>query len=579
MHKNIELSESVDRSIFSFEDSDYRAVNAPMRQDSHSSDGDNAYPEDETLPYSSLNSDMDLYDLDETNSEDFIENSHSGSQRHENDADYLTDDQIDDPIRIYLSQMGELPMFSREEEIKIARLVERRRSRYFCYLMSNDYLLHQALDILEKVYAGELRLDRTLEVSVTNAATKNRYVKILEPNLITLRNLVSRSTEAFKIAFKKSLSSKRRHNAWKTMVSVRFKAARLIEETGLRLERLEEAIRQFKEIADKMEYLHTQINLCKDDPKKETFKKSLKEELQYFIEQTHESPLTMARRIKKIKKYEDLYDQAKRRLSSGNLRLVVAIAKKFRNCGVSFLDLIQEGNTGLMRAVEKFESNRGYKFSTYATWWIRQAVMRATTDFGRPIRIPIHMVEVIRRVRAARHELQRENYVDPTVEETAQRAGIDPKLTYNIIQMCRPPISLDQPVAGKEDSYFGEYLSDQHEDDPLNDINVLALRERINIALKDLTYREREIIRLRYGLLDGYAYTLEEVGQIFAVTRERVRQIEAKAVRKLQRPERCRLLSPFVQRGDEDPMDILKKRKNRKRKPKKIAPENTMTEK
>lgn len=567
MHNNIESSELIGRPVYSIDDLDYTANRAELEQGSCSCRPDGAYSIMGANPYDSMETDSELpYDYEISDSEEFTADQLKKARQFEKDVDILTDDQIDDPIRIYLTQMGEEPMLSREQEIQVAKLVERRRSHFFCYLISNDYFLRYAMEILEKVNSGELRLDRTLEVSVTNAETKFRYVNILEPNLITLRSLVKRSEEQFKIAFNKSYSSRRRHDAWKKMVFIRFKAARLIEETGLRMERLEEAIRQFREIADKMEYLQNQIQSCKNDPKKEQFLKSLREELQYFIEQTHESPITMARRMKKIHKYESLYDQAKRRLSLGNLRLVVSIAKKFRNRGVSFLDLIQEGNTGLMRAVEKFESNRGYKFSTYATWWIRQAVMRATTDYGHAIRIPIHMVDAIRRVRAARHELQRENYIDPTVEETANRAGLDPKLTYNIIQMCRTPVSLDQPVGDNEDTYFGEYLSDRHTDDPLDSVNTNALRERINAALKDLTYREREIIRLRYGLLDGNAYTLEEVGKIFDVTRERVRQIEAKAVRKLQRPERCRQLSPFVQRGDEDPVEVLKKRKNRKRK-------------
>lgn len=574
MHKEIESSETIGRSVYSIDDQDFNAENTDMQRRACSCRPDGAYSIGGTNPYDSIEDSELPYDFEASDSEEFTDDQFKQAQQFEKDVVILTDDQIDDPIRIYLTQMGEEPMLTREEEIRVAKLVERRRSRYFCYLMSNDYLLRQALEILEGVNSGELRLDRTLEVSVTNAETKTRYVNILEPNLITLRNLVQRSTQFFKTAFNKSYSSKRRHDAWRKMVFVRFKAARLIEETGLRMERLEDAIRQFREVADKMDYLQKQIQACQNDPKKEKFQKSLREELQYFIEQTHESPITMARRMKKVQKYGNLYDQAKRRLSSGNLRLVVSIAKKFRNRGVSFLDLIQEGNTGLMRAVEKFESNRGYKFSTYATWWIRQAVMRATTDYGHAIRIPIHMVDAIRRVRAARHELQRENYIDPTVEETAKRAGLDPKLTYNIIQMCRTPLSLDQPVGDNEDAYFGEYLSDNHTEDPLETINTNTLRERINAALKSLTYREREIIRLRYGLLDGNAYTLEEVGRIFDVTRERVRQIEAKAVRKLQRPERCRQLSPFVQRGDEDPMEILKKRKNRKRKiSKKAVPE------
>ena len=270
------------------------------------------------------------------------------------------------------------------------------------------------------------------------------------------------------------------------------------------------------------------------------------DELRTILLACQESPSSLRLRVKFLRKTYSEYQQVKRELSEGNLRLVVSIAKKYRNRGLSFLDLIQEGNAGLMRAVDKFEYRRGFKFCTYATWWIRQAITRAVADQSRTIRIPVHMVETMSRVRTCSRQLLQELGREPSLEEVARRSETTIDEARRVLAMSRYPISLDRPVGNSEDSHFGDLLPDGEAESPSIGASQEMLRGRIQDVLKTLSYREREIIKLRYGLGDGYSYTLEEVGHIFKVTRERIRQIEAKAVRKLQQPSRSQELVGFL---------------------------------
>ena len=464
-------------------------------------------------------------------------------------ADMLTEDtsrRIDDPVRMYLTQMGEIPLLTREEEISLAKKIEVTRRRYRRELISCDYALRMAYDVLLKVHNGELPFDRTIKISVTEGLEKTQILGRMPTNLKTIEELHKHDRPDFEIMTSKDHSAAERREAKERTDVRRRKMVTLLEELSMRTQRLHPCMKKLEQISDRMLELQEQIHNLKNLKFAEDERQHLQRELDDLCDLTLETPESLAERVKCISMRFGHYEQAMRELSGGNLRLVVSIAKKYRNRGLSFLDLIQEGNTGLMRAVDKYEYRRGYKFSTYATWWIRQAITRAIADQARTIRIPVHMIETMSRLRKVAKQLLQEKGREPTIEETAEAAGVSLEETRRVLKISRQPISLDRPVGEGEDSYFGDFIEDGGSASPVSAATSEMLKDKIDCVLKTLTYREREIIKLRYGLGDGYTYTLEEVGRIFKVTRERVRQIEAKAVRKLQHPVRSKQLKGFL---------------------------------
>ncbi|MBU2597111.1 MAG: RNA polymerase sigma factor RpoD, partial [Planctomycetes bacterium] len=452
---------------------------------------------------------------------------------------------IDDPVRMYLTQMGEIPLLTREQEISLARKIELTRMAFRRKVLESDYSAITAIEILRQVGEGTLPFDRTMKMSTAENLVRSVVKSRLPENIGTSNKLLDKNVKLF-AEYLNVRDETAKKKAAKQLRRNRRKVATLLEELSLRTSRIQPMMKKLEGILSKMHQLQQYIAAGPNAEYIEEDIEAMKQEFDGLQEMALETPEQLEKRLHAVRTVFSQYELTKRLLSSGNLRLVVSIAKKYRNRGLSFLDIIQEGNTGLMRAVDKYEYRRGYKFSTYATWWIRQAITRAIADHARTIRIPVHMIETMSRLRTVSKELLQKLGREPTIEEIATESAMSVSEARRVLKISKHPISLDRPIGESEDSYFGDFIEDESAESPVQSAAHEMLKERIDEILKTLTYREREIIKLRYGLGDGYTYTLEEVGRIFKVTRERVRQVEAKAIRKLQHPVRCRRLEGFV---------------------------------
>ena len=481
-------------------------------------------------------------DIIEASEVDRYKDGKKESEDEEDDEERIEgrSDILDDPVRMYLKQMGQVPLLTREQEVEISKRIEEAEEMVKKHICRFGFVARAHLDLAQKLMQGRERFDRVIQDK--KIESRERYMK----NLPRLCRQVERLSASITRQFCElpPESSKTRPQKLKRLQRTLAALQRVYPHFYFKQRVTEEFVHLADEAHHSALYLQTELT---KNPRNKKRRQQLQTKIRELEKNIWFSLSDYAEEYRILKGWLRQAFQAKTEMVEANLRLVISIAKKYTNRGLSFLDLIQEGNMGLMKAVEKFEYRRGYKFSTYATWWIRQAITRSIADQARTIRIPVHMIETINKLLRVQKQLVQEYGREPTPEEVAEEVLLPVDRVRSVLKMAQQPISLQSPVGESEETNFGDFIEDRGAENPSDMTAIVLLKEKIKDVLETLTDRERQVLEQRFGLIDGYSRTLEEVGRQFQVTRERIRQIEAKALRKMRHPTRIRQLEGFLE--------------------------------